>query len=407
MFASNRDCITAFLLSLSAMHVASAGAQGPVLEKIDVFRAGSSGYTNYRIPGMIVTTRGVVLAYCEARQKGDWGTIDIVLRRSTDGGKTWEPQKQIAHFGPPVPKHPAALRQKLATEDEKTVNNPVAIVDRQQNAVHFLYCVEYARCFYMRSDDDGKTFSPPVDITAAFESFRPSYDWHVLATGPTHGIQLKNGRLVVPVWLSTGAGRHAHNPSVASVIYSDDHGKSWRTGEFAAKTTDSMVNPNETCVVQLTDGRVMLNIRNQSSAHRRLVSYSRDGATGWTLPVFHDQLLEPLCAASMIRLTEQAAGGDRNRILFANPHNLSGGDGKEAPGMRRDRKNLSIKLTYDEGVSWPVHKTLEAGGSGYSDLAVLPDGTILCLYERPLGNTKAASLTVARFNLAWLQSVAR
>jgi sialidase-1 len=379
----------------------------PFLEKVDLFEAGKLGYALYRIPGIVVTAKGTVLAYCEARKsdKGDWGVIDVLLRRSTDGGKTWGPRRQVAHFGPAVPRSPAALRQKLAAEGEQTVNNPVAIVDRKTGAVHFLYCVEYARCFYLRSDDDGQTFTRPVDVTATFDKFRPEYKWQVLATGPGHGIQLKNDRLVVPVWLSTGTGGHAHRPSVASVIYSDDHGKTWQRGEVAAPNTKELVHPNETAAVQLADGRVLLNVRSESRPNRRLVTSSKDGATGWTKPVFHKQLLEPICMASIVRLSEKPAG-DKNRLVFANPHNLSRADGKEVPGAVRDRKNLSLKLSYDEGETWPVHKTLEKGLSGYSDLAVLPDGTILCFYER--GSTdgksiyKTGLLTVARLNLEWL-----
>ena len=88
----------------------------------------------------------------------------------------------------------------------------MAIVDRQSGVIHFLFCAEYARCYYVRSKDDGQTWTEAVDITATFDAFRPDYDWRVLATGPGHGIQLQNGRLLVPVWLSTGTGGHAHRP---------------------------------------------------------------------------------------------------------------------------------------------------------------------------------------------------
>jgi sialidase-1 len=227
----------------------------------------------------------------------------------------------------------------------------------------------------------------------------------VLATGPAHGIQLKTGRLVVPVWLSTGTGGHAHRPSVTSTIYSDDGGKTWQRGEIAVPNTDEWINPNETVVVELADGGVMLNVRSESKTHRRLVTVSRDGATGWSEPRFDPALLEPICMASIVRLTSKP-NSDKNRILFANPHNLERADGKEAAGKSRDRVNVSIKLSYDEGRTWPVNKTLEEGFSGYSDLAVLPDGTALCLFERGSTNGKpgvrTGSLCLARFNLEWL-----
>ncbi len=384
--------------------VGNAPAAAPFIEKADLFTAGQDGYALYRIPGIVTTKRGTILAYCEARRsdRGDWGAIDILLRRSTDGGRSWSAQTNIAHVPGPKAKNPVALAQKLATPGEVTYNNPVAIPDAN-GAVYFLFCLEYARCFYLRSDDDGASWSKPVEITAAFDRFRPEYDWKVLATGPGHGIQLRTGRLVVPVWLSLGTGGHAHRPSVTSVIYSDDLGRTWSRGDIAGPNEGEWNIPNETCAVQLADGRVLLNMRSESKANRRLLTTSRDGATGWSKPQFHDQLLEPICMASMVRLSEAPA---RNRLLFSNPDNLARADGKEAPGKGRDRKNVSVKISYDESVTWPVSKSVEPGFSGYSDLAVANDGTILLFYER--GSTDGANiyktgrLTLARFNLEWL-----
>ncbi len=381
-----------------------ANAAAPFLDKVDVFEAGKEGYTLYRIPGIVVTKRGTVLAYCEARKsdKGDWGTIDILLRRSTNNGTSWLPRVKIADVPGPKAKNSVALAQKLATPGEVTYNNPVAIA-HASGGVTFLFCLEYARCFALNSDDDGVTWSKPVEITPSFDKFRPEYDWKVLATGPGHGIQLKTGRLVVPVWLSLGTGGHAHRPSVTSVIYSDDLGRTWSRGEIAGPNEGDWSIPNETCAVQLADGRVLLNMRSESKANRRLLTTSRDGATGWSKPQFHEQLLEPICMASMVRLSEAPA---KNRLLFSNPDNLSRTDGKEAPGKGRDRKNVSVKLSYDEAATWPVNKTVEPGFSGYSDLAVANDGTTLLFYERGstdgANNYKTGLLTVARFNLEWL-----
>lgn len=399
------------LRTLVVFTLFTAGAHAePLLEKQDLFESNTDGYALYRIPGIVVTQKGTVLAYCEARRTGksDWDTIDVMLRRSTDGGKTWLPRQHIAHHGVKVPKNPVALAQNLATADDQTVNNPVAFVDRDGVTVHFLYCVEYCRAFYTKTTDEGATFSEPVEITAAFDKFRPEYDWKVLATGPAHGIQLKSGRLVVPVWLSTGTGGHAHRPSVTSTVFSDDGGKTWQRGEIAAPNTPEWIFPNETVLVELADGRVMLNIRSESLKHRRLVTTSPDGATGWTEPKYDEALLEPICMGSIVRHSLSETGG-KNRILFANPHNLERLDGKMTEGKSRDRRNLSIKLSYDEGQTWAVNKTLDPGYSAYSDLAVLPDGTILCLYERGRDSdmetkksTSYAYLTLARFNLEWL-----
>jgi sialidase-1 len=176
---------------------------------------------------------------------------------------------------------------------------------------------------------------------------------------------------------------------VAATIYSDDGGKTWKAGDIAVPNTEEFVSPNETAAVELSNGRVMLNVRSPSKAHRRILVSSKDGATGWSHPEFHPQLVEPICFGSMVRLS-------RDRILFVNPDNLERADGKNEPGTSRDRKNLTVWLSYDEGKTWAVKRSVEAGPSAYADLAVLPDKTILCLYET------RGSLTLARLTLDWL-----
>jgi Neuraminidase (sialidase) len=364
-------------------------AADPLFEKIDLFEAGKDGYLLYRIPGIVVTKTGTVLAYCEARKHSgnDWDHIEVMLRRSTDGGKTWLPRQNLVTLEGQFERNPAAVKQKLAKPGEITINNPVAFADAKTGAVHFLFCVDYGRCFYLRSNDDGKTFTKPVEITATFDKFRPEYDWKVLATGPGHGIQLSNGRLLIPVWLSTGTGGNAHRPSCVSVVYSDDHGKTWLRGDIVATEAD-LANPSETVPVQLADGRVLLNIRTEAKQHLRAVSISADGATKWSKPRFDAGLPEPICMGSILALP-------KGRILFANPNNPTG----------RERKNLSVRLSLDDAKTWPIVKTIEAGSSGYSDLAATNDGAILCFYERGAAEKNmyhTRFLTVARFNLEWL-----
>jgi sialidase-1 len=399
------------VLSLS-FAAARAMAADPFLEKVDMFTAGEGGYMLYHIPGIVVTAKGTVLAWCEARKKGsDWDDIRILLRRSTDDGKTWSEPRDIAHVPGPKAKNPFALRLKNVDPAAVTYNNPVLIASRD-GTVHMLFCLEYMRCFYQQSRDDGETWSTPVEITSVFEAFRPAYDWKVLATGPNHSIELRSGRLMVPVWLSTGTGGNAHRPSVTATIYSDDSGRTWRAGEIAVPCTDEWINPNETVAIELADGRVMLNVRNESKAHRRLVTVSSDGATGWSRPRFDEALLEPICMAGLVRYSTSGAntgaGGKnqlagKNRILFCNPHNLERADGKEEPGKSRDRKNISVKVSYDEAQSWSAGKTIEEGWSAYSDIGVTQQGTILCFYGRGAkANFAGDRLTLARFNLEWL-----
>jgi sialidase-1 len=382
-------------------------AAEPYMEKQDLFIVGDDpAYSLYHIPGIVVTAKGTVLTWCEARKRAagvsDWDDIRILLRRSTDDGKTWGTPKSIANVKGPKNKNPFALKMKNVDPNDVTYNNPVLIADKD-GTVHMLFCLEYMRVFYQRSDDDGITFSSPTEVTAAFNGFKKDYDWKVLATGPDHSIQLKNGRLVVPVWLSTGTGGNAHRPSVTATIFSDDQGKTWKAGDIAVPCTDEWINPNETVAIELNDGRVMLNVRSESKAHRRLVTTSPDGATQWSTPKFDDALLEPICMGGIVRYNHDG----KSLILFSNPHNLEKAKGKAEPGKNRDRKNVSVKISHDEGKTWPIQKLLEDGPSMYSDIAVTHNGTILCFYGRSGENKGSAAfaggrLTLARFNLKWI-----
>jgi sialidase-1 len=377
---------TLFLTPFSALHAAE-----PLLEKSEVFPQKLNGIARYRIPGMAVTTKGTVLAYCEARKNNssDWGEIEVHLRRSTDGGKTWLPSQHIAHQAGRIEGNP---RKKDGGEHEQTVNNPVAIVDRDTGAIEFLYCVNYARCFSMRSTDDGVSWSAPVEITTSFEPFRKKYDWKCIATGPGHGIQMKNGRLLVPIWLAYGKVGD-HGPSACGTIFSDDHGKTWKAGDIAIPNEGDFGNPNESILTTLSDGRVMLVSRNESKPNRKLVTFSSDGASGWGQPAFQDALWEPRCMAGLVTHPSGV-------LLFSNPHTLPlDKEGNAVPAGKGKRENLCIKLSRDDGKTWPLNKTLEPGKAAYSDLAVLPDGTVLCLFER------ADSIDCARFNLEWIQQL--
>ncbi len=380
----------------------AGNAAEPAIEKIDLFCAGDDGYVLYHIPGITVTARGTVLAWAEARRsRSDWSAIDILLRRSTDQGRTWSPAKKIADVPGPKAKNPVATHLKGVKATDVTYNNPV-LIPLSDGRVVFVFCLEYCRCFVAESDDDGVSWSAPREITDTFATFQDQYPWKVLATGPDHGIQLSSGRLLVPVWLSTATGGNAHRPSVVATIYSDDRGQSWQAGEIAVPCTEEWVNPNETTAVELADGRVMLNTRNESARHRRLVTISADGATKWSQPEFDEALVEPICMGSLLRLSKQPSD-DRNRLLFVNPANLSRADGKETPGKSRDRRNLTVRLSYDEGATWPVAKAVEPEWSAYSDIALAQDGTILCFYGRGSKSDFAGScLTLARFNLSWL-----
>ena len=396
------------LLAAGFLLLLICAAQTPPqqVRRIDLFTADTAGYELYRIPGLVVTQKGTLLAYAEARKggQGDWGSIDIVLRRSVDGGKQWSAQQVIAKVPGQISKNPAALAQNLASTGAVTYNNPIAITDQKSGTVHFLFCLEYMRAFYTRSDDDGTTFSEPVEITSAFNEFRPEYDWKVLATGPGHGIQLSNGRLLVPVWLSLGTGGHAHRPSVVSTIYSDDGGASWHRGEIAVPNTEEFINPSETAAVELADGRVMLNVRTESKRHRRVIVTSADGATGWSAPRYQEELVEPICFGSIAALTP-ASTEKSGRLLFVNPDNLLNGDSEGTPGKGRDRRKLTVQLSENNGETWSAKKVIDDGWAGYADINVGPGNAIYCLYERGgIGDEhfRSTALTLVHFDLSWI-----
>jgi sialidase-1 len=393
--------------ALLALLVLAAG--DPTYKETVLFKPGDGGYKNIKVPGIVATSKGTLLAYCEARKidlqnrfeglaPADWNPADIWMRRSTDGGRTWEAARIIV-TAPTMERNATAVAQKWAEPGGTVAGSPVAIADRKTGAVHFLYCVEFSRCFYMRSEDEGKTFSPPVEITPVFEKFKPDYDWKMFATGPGHGIQLKNGRLLVPVWLANSEGGFPHLPSEVSVIFSDDAGKTWNRGALVPRD-GKVLHPSETTAVELADGRVMLNMRTETTGDRRAFCVSADGATGWGGVRFHPHLLESRTMGSLVRLS-QAPG--KNRILFCNNSTTS---------WHHNMTDLVVKLSYDEGETWPVFRQID-GRRISSDLAVGTDGMIHCVSEalesydsRLLPDStrkeKTLSLRHARFNLEWL-----
>ncbi len=350
---------------------------------LDLFTARQGGYHNYRIPGIIAAPNGDLLAYCEARlgQGGDWDLIDILMRRSTDGGLHWDPAEKLVDH------------RDFAGGG---LNNVVMIADTITGEVHALFCREYATVYAMKSSDNGHSFCDPVEITAVFEPLRSEYPWQVVALGPGHGIQLRGGRLIVPVWLSTSEGQNRHRPSVVTLIYSDDHGAHWQVGPLVARHGADSINPSETVAVELADGRLLFNIRNELMICRRLIATSLDSGQTWGTPAFDAALLEPQCMGSILSLGEH--------IVFTNPDNLD----QTLPGARGrayDRKRLTVKLSSDDCRTWPHSRVIEPGPAGYSDMVAAADGHIICFYERGYieRQTDTQFLSAARFTMAWIK----
>lgn len=367
------------LLGLLACSSARRASAVKVDEHIVVFEP-DSVYKSTRIPALVITPKGTLLAFCEGRigTASDWADMDLLVRRSTDGGNTWEPIKIIdSKKGAPV-------------------GNPTPIVDEKGN-IHLLYQKDYAEAYYTWSDDDGKTWKSAADITPTFEQFKSDYKWNVLAPGPGHGIQLKNGRLLAAVWLANSAKLHprrSHGPSCVATVYSDDGGKTWNRGAIIADSSAAISNPNESQPVQLTDGTVLMSIRNPGKMKRRAFSTSPDGIQNWSEVRYAEELFDPTCMASIIALPPQK-NSEKPAIVFANP------DSRNIE--KHPRQNLTAKLSYDGGYTWPVQKVVNSGPSGYSDLAVGPDGTIYCLYEtNTVGKNFNYSLVLKKFNRDWL-----
>jgi sialidase-1 len=352
--------------------VASAPAadvtQGP-----DLFVAGQEGYRSFRIPSLITTRKGTLLAFCEGRKDSasDTGNIDTVLRRSTDGGRTWGPLQLVAGDGP------------------NTVGNPCPVVDRttgtiwllltqnvgsdREDAIKAAVAANTRRVWVSRSDDDGLTWSKPKDITA--DAKRPEWTWY--ATGPGCGIQLTSGRLVIPCDFSLKGREKLYG---SHVIYSDDHGATWHIGGVAGKDV------NECQVVERADGSLMLNMRSyrgQRQRNCRAVSVSRDGGATWSPLTWDETLIDPICQASFIRCPA-GPKTPRDCLVFANPASTK-------------RERMTVRVSYDGGESWPVATLLYAGPSAYSALASLPDGRVACLYECGEKNS------YERLRLAWVK----
>lgn len=356
-----------------------------MIERQDLWTAGEGGYHTYRIPALCVSAMGTVLAFTEGRKhsRSDWGEIDILVRRSTDGGKTWDAPR-IA-----------------ATDAGMTVGNPAPVVDASTGTVWVLLTKnpadkgesvirkgEAERTVWVTcSDDDGQTWSAPRDISG--DTKRPGWTWY--ATGPCHGVQLQGGRMIVACDHRAAPAGERGEEMYSHTVYSDDHGATWRVGGVVGQE-----GTNESAVVELGDGTVYLNCRDQHKRGRRVSAWSRDGGETFSEVRFEETLIEPACQGSLERVrhagTEGTSGG-QDAILFCNPASSA-------------RDTLTVRASYDGAQTWSAGRVLETGKAAYNDLTVLPDGTILCLYER--GDASSyEKLSLARFELEWVDGARR
>ncbi len=324
-----------------------------------LFESGKEGYQTFRIPAIVTTTKGTILAFAEGRKNSssDTGDIDMVLKRSEDNGKTWSDLKVIWN------------------DAENVCGNPSPVVDKTTGTIFLLMTwnlgtdreseiisqksKDTRRIFVTQSADDGVTWSVPVEITTSVKQ----NNWTWYATGPCHGIQLEkgknNGRLIIPCdHIESGTNKY-----FSHIIYSDDHGKTWKTG---GRTPQDQVN--ECTIAELPDGKLMLNMRNYDRTQKaRKVSLSEDGGLTWSNIYSDPTLVEPICQGSL--LMHSLIENGKSRLLFLNPAN------------ENIRKNMTLRLSTNEGAEWQKSMVLYPGPSAYSDLTRLSNGNIGCLYE--------------------------
>lgn len=323
-----------------------------------IYKSGEAGYYCFRIPAIIKTSQGALLAFAEARKNdcGDEGDIDMVVKRSSDKGKTWSALSVIWSDG------------------ENTCGNPSPVVDQRTGKILLLMTwnlgtdditaigngtsKDTRRVYKTSSSDDGITWEAVKEITSSVKL--AGWGWY--ATGPCHGIQISKGpytgRMIVPCdYMETGTGRKGYS----HVIYSDDAGETWKLGGI---TPAISLNPNESTVAEMSDGKLMLNMRVSNNNNLRMRSVSSDGGLTWSTPVSALTLVDPVCQGSLI----SANTGTQHTLFFSNPASTT-------------RTNMTIKMSTDDGDSWPKVFSVYTGPSAYSDLVVVGDGEIGILYE--------------------------
>lgn len=354
------------LMVIGAFH---SSAQESALNYL--YKAGDNGYACFRIPAVVRTTKGAILAFAEARKNncGDAGDVDLVMRRSGDGGKTWSPLMVIWDDGSNTCGNPAPVLDEktgtiilLATWNLGTDHESDIIAQKSQDT---------RRVFLLSSSDGGLNWSKAREITANVKL--PEWTWY--ATGPCNGIQLRSGkykgRLVVPCdHIEVGTKKY-----FSHAIFSDDGGANWTLG--SSTPTDEV---NECTVAELKKGQLLLNMRNYNSKRYRQTSLSIDGGMSWSALQQDSSLPEPVCQASLIRLWQ---AGHKPVLAFSNP------------ATQKKRERMTIKWSYDQGKTWPKSLLIYAGPAAYSNLVELAAKKIGLLFE--------AGIKSAYEGIAWIE----
>lgn len=292
-------------------------------------------YAQCRIPGMVITGQGTILAYYECRKtKDDWADIDIKIIRSTDDGNTWETVRVFPGEG-------------------NTLNNPVMFVKGDQ--LHLLFFKNYKELFHCVSSDDGKTFSEPCKKEIGCDRF-----YNAVAVGPGHGI-IYNGNMIVPIWFAYHKENpKSHRPSVVNTLYSAD-GETWQLGEWIGE--DFLVNPTESALAVTAEGEVVISIRNENGSHQRAFAVSDTGTGNWRQLRFDERFPDPVCMGSMCH--------DKESIYHVNCDCATA------------RENLTVKISRDGFRSF--RSVFVDTPAGYADIG-LKDGKLYVFYERDCEN---------------------
>ena len=347
---------------------------------VSVFRNGSDGYQVFRIPAVIRTANGDLVAFCEARAGGDASEIDLVSKRSVDDGKTWQKIHVVLD---------SVDFRSLFDGDVPpiTVGNPAPIVDHldteHPGRLWLPFTLENDRVFVTHSDDHGRTWAPRREITQDVKLKH----WGWYATGPVHSIQLYHGkhrgRLVVPADHRLGDNGADRGPEGAQAIISDDHGKTWRLGAIDDTYGDDL-KANETTVVELNDGRLYFNTRDQKgkAVGSRGIAYSSDGGSTFDHAKNEDYRYfvpagapfdPPVVQCALLRFSSALNGDARNLILFSGPDE-SGPTGK-------GRSDLRLRYSTDETATWHDGPLIHEGPAAYSDMVKLTTTQVGILFE--------------------------
>lgn len=345
------------------------------------YAARTHGYDTFRIPAVVRSVRGTLLAFAEGRRSSasDTGSIDVVLRRSTDGGCTWGPLTVVAAGGDDTRGNPAPVVDPVTGQIVLLTSYNSGAVSEGQIMRGEVTPEQSRRVFVQRSGDDGRTFSVPREITAAVK--RPQWRWY--ATGPGHAVALTRGRhagrLVVPANHSAAppadSTDNGQEPKYygGHALYSDDHGRTWHIG-FVDDTYDGVHNANESSAAELPDGRLYLSSRDQHgvAVGHRLDSHSSDGGRSLDRPYSVQPTLDDVPVVQASVLQQRWRGGS---LLFS------------GPSVPTARRAMSLYRSRDGGLTFAKAVTLSQERAGYSDLAEAETGVVGVLYETGAAST--------------------